>query len=46
MISEPADPRDLDDRALCDAYLATDGEPGDPWADALAAELERRNIDL
>lgn len=28
------------------AYLATDGEPGDPLADMLSAALEQRGIDL
>ncbi len=28
------------------AYLATDGAAGDPWADALAAEAQARNIDI
>ena len=27
-------------------FLKTDGEPGDPWADALAAALNERNIDV
>lgn len=34
------------DAEICEAYLNTDGEPGDPVADALAAECERRNLDF
>ena len=34
------------DKQLCDAYQLTQGEHGDPEADALAAEIERRGIDL
>jgi hypothetical protein len=41
-----SDPRDMSDAELRDAYLRTDGEPGDTEADALAAELERRGIDI
>ena len=36
----------LDDRALVDAYEATDDTPGDPWVEALIAEMERRNVDF
>jgi hypothetical protein len=36
----------LDDRELLDAWRASDGEPGDPEADALLAELVRRNLDF
>jgi hypothetical protein len=32
------------DQDLVKAYEETNGEPGDPKADALAAELDRRNI--
>jgi hypothetical protein len=28
------------------AYLETDGKPGDPFADALADECERRGLDI
>jgi hypothetical protein len=28
------------------AYCATTGEPGDPWADALANACEERGIDI
>jgi hypothetical protein len=28
------------------AFLATDGEPGNEWASALADEIERRGLDL
>lgn len=34
------------DAELLAAWGLTDGEPGDPIADALAAELERRNLDV
>jgi len=27
-------------------YLATDGEPGDAWADALAEAMKERSIDV
>jgi hypothetical protein len=37
--------RALDDRALLAAYQRTDGEPGNPEANALAAEIERRGLD-
>lgn len=40
------DPRTLSDHDLPAAYQASGGEPGDPVADALAAEIERRNLDL
>jgi len=40
------DPKDLSDEDLRRAYLATDGEPGEPVADALAAEIERRHLDI
>lgn len=36
----------LSDRDLIARYQRTDGEPGDPEADALAAEIERRGLDL
>jgi hypothetical protein len=40
------EPSSLSDEALIAAWLATDGEPGDPVADAIAAELERRGLDV
>lgn len=40
------DPQTLSDEALLRAYQATTGEPGDPEADALLAEIERRNLDI
>ncbi len=36
----------LPDADLLAAYQRTDGEPGNPEADALAEELRRRNIDF
>lgn len=40
------DPKALSDADLRRAYLETDGEPGDPVADALLAEIQRRNLDI
>lgn len=40
------DPQALSDEALLAAYQDTSGEPGDPEADALLAEIERRNLDI
>jgi len=40
------DPATLSDDALIAAYQRTDGTPGDAAADALAAEIERRGLDL
>lgn len=40
------DPSELSDAELRRAYLQTNGEPGDPVADALLAEIERRHLDL
>ncbi len=39
-------PTALTDAELIAAFLATDGEPGDPLADALLAEIERRGLDV
>lgn len=36
----------LPDHDLVRAYERTDGEPGNPEADALLAEIERRNLGL
>lgn len=38
-------PRDLNDADLLRAYQRTTGEPGDPVADALEKEIERRGLD-
>ncbi|WP_260596579.1 hypothetical protein [Sphingomonas endolithica] len=35
----------LSDRDLVAHYHAVDGEGGDPWSDALVAEVERRGLD-
>lgn len=44
-MTEPQiDPRLLDDEEVLAAYQRTDGELGNPEADALAEELRRRNI--
>jgi hypothetical protein len=40
------DPATLTDKQLVAAFQQTDGEPGNPEADALAAELERRELDF
>ena len=39
-------PRELSDADLVAAYQRTDGEPGNAEADALAAEIERRGLDI
>jgi len=36
----------LDDQSLLEAYQKTDGEPGNAVADRIAAEIERRNLDI
>jgi hypothetical protein len=36
----------LPDRDLAAHYEATGGEAGDPWSDALAAEVERRGLSV
>lgn len=36
----------LSDADLLTAYQRTSGEPGDPAADALCAEIERRGLDV
>lgn len=41
-----ADLAGLLDAELVAAYQRTDGEPGNPEADALLAEIERRGLDL
>lgn len=35
----------MSDKVLLASYLATDGIPGDPWVDALAAAMKERGID-
>jgi hypothetical protein len=40
------DPRELSDADLVAQYQRTNGEPGNAEADALLAEIERRNLDL
>ncbi len=42
----PIAPADMTDTDLRRAYLATDGEPGDPVADGLIAEIEQRQLDI
>lgn len=36
----------MTDDAVRRAYLNTDGEEGDPWTEALIAELQTRGIDV
>ena len=36
----------LDDASLLEAYQRTNGEPGNPEADELLAEIEKRNLDV
>jgi hypothetical protein len=40
------DPADLSDEELLRAYQRTTGEPGDPEADALLAEIWKRELDV
>lgn len=35
----------MTDKDVRQAYEATDGIPGDPWVDALAATMKERSID-
>lgn len=42
----PAEIDKMSDQQVRAAYLATSGEPGDPWIDALAAECLARELDL
>ena len=44
--TDPAVLADWTDKQLLDAYQLTGGVPGDDEADALAAEIERRNLDI
>ena len=39
------DPSTLSDHDLLAAYEGTDGVPGNPEADALLTEIQRRNLD-
>jgi hypothetical protein len=36
----------MSDKALRTAYLASDGCPGVPWVDAMAAAMTERGIDI
>jgi len=42
---EADDPKTLSDEELLSAYEETSGEPGDPIADALLAEIKKRGLD-
>lgn len=49
MTDSPLEPEALatwTDEAVADAWKASDWQVGDPRADALAAEMERRNLDF
>lgn len=35
----------MSDKGVRTAYLASDGIPGNPWTDALAAAMKEREID-
>ena len=37
---------EVTDAGIADSYQRTDGAPGNPFADLLCAEAERRGIDL
>lgn len=43
---EADDPKSMTDDELLSAYAETSGEAGDPIADALLAEIERRGLDV
>jgi hypothetical protein len=43
---EADDPATLTDAELLSAFCESSGEPGDPISDALAAEIERRGLDV
>ena len=36
----------LDDKSLLEAHQQTDRQPGNPAADELFVEIERRNLDI
>lgn len=38
--------QEVTDAGIADSYQRTDGAPGNPFADLLCAEAERRGIDL
>lgn len=40
------DPAAMTDRELIASYQRTGGEPGDPEAEAILAEIERRGFDI
>jgi len=39
-------PADMTDQDLLSAYQRTNGEPGDPDADELLREIEKRGLDI
>ncbi|WP_419808402.1 hypothetical protein [Sphingomonas sp.] len=43
---DQTDPEFMSDAELRAEWLSGDGEPGEPRCDALAAEMERRGVDL
>ncbi len=40
------DPRDMTDEELLAMYQTHGGEAGDDYGDELAAEIDRRNLDI
>jgi hypothetical protein len=38
--------QEVTDEGIADSYQRTDGAPGNPFADLLCAEAERRGVDL
>lgn len=38
--------QEVTDQGIADSYQLTDGAPGNPFADLLCVEAERRGIDL
>lgn len=45
-MSDKPDPVTLTDDELRHAFIYDDGEAGDPYNDALAEEVERRDLDI
>lgn len=43
---EADDPKKMTDQELLSAYAETSGEAGDPIADALLAEIQKRGLDV
>lgn len=45
-MTDSPDPASLTDDELLDAYERTSGEVGDPIADELLAEIQKRGLDV